>query len=56
MYVNMNIVQNAFGAHSEILLVSMLADQSKVTRTNSLEEILKVSSDADLGDDSPKNV
>ena len=49
-----NIAQNAHWARPEILLVSMLADQSKTIRTKAVEEILKLRGDADLGDDKPR--
>ena len=49
-----NIAQNAYWAHPEILLVSMLADQSKTIRTKAVEEILKLRGNADLGDDKPR--
>ena len=49
-----NIAQNAYWAHSEVLLLSMLADQSKDIRAKAVDKILKLRGDSDQGDDQPR--
>lgn len=49
-----NIAQNAYWAHPEVLLVAMLADNSKSIRSKAVEEVLKLRGDSNLGDDQPR--
>ena len=49
-----NVAQNAYWAHPEVLLVAMLADNSKSIRTKAVEKILSLRGDSDFGDDQPR--
>ena len=51
--VKENIAQNAYWAHPEVLLLSMLADKEAVTRSKAAERILLLRGGQDLGDDQP---
>ena len=49
-----NVAQNSYLAHPEVLLVAMLADNSKSIRTKAVEKILSLRADSDFGDDQPR--
>ena len=49
-----NVAQNAYWAHPEVLLVAMLADNSKSIRNKAVEKILSLRGDSDFGDNQPR--
>ena len=49
-----NISWNAYWAHPEVLLLSMLADQSKSIRVKAVDKILSLRGESDQGDDQPR--